>query len=132
MCESFAAPTGKSISVSDRVVCASGQARRSGVGAYGASASNAAGIVAKISTGPGERGSALLHRHEGFRLFLSKVCCVQGFHAAGLFCLRRRKGFKGIHLRKPQTRRAQEFSRLLDSESCLCPARCNGFKALDL
>ena len=104
--------TGKSVSVSFRVrvVRASGRARRSGVGAYGASASNAGGLVAKISTGPGDLGGGLLRRRKGFKLFLSKVYYMQGFYAVGLFWLRRCKGFKGMQLRKPCThRRAQGF-----------------------
>ena len=62
---------GKSVSVSFRVrvVRASGRARRSGVGAYGASASNAGGPVANICAGPAGRGAALLRRHKGFELF---------------------------------------------------------------
>ena len=53
---------GKSVSVSFRVrvVRASGRARRSGVGAYGASASNAGGPVANICAGPAGLGGALL------------------------------------------------------------------------
>ena len=72
---------GKSVSVSFRVrvVRASGRARRSGVGAYGASASNAGGPVANISAGPGVLGAALLRRHKGFKLFLTELCCTQGF-----------------------------------------------------
>ena len=66
---------GKSVSVSFRVrvVRASGRARRSGVGAYGASASNAGGPVANISAGPAGLGARLLRRHKGFNLFLLKV-----------------------------------------------------------
>ena len=66
---------GKSVSVSFRVrvVRASGRARRSGVGAYGASASNAGGPVANISAGPAVLGARLLRRHKGFKLFLLKV-----------------------------------------------------------
>ena len=94
---------GKSVSVSFRVrvVRASGRARRSGVGAYGASASNAGGPVANILAGPAVLGGALLRRHKGFKLFWSKVYYMQGFYAVGLFWLRRCKGFKGMQLRKP-------------------------------
>ena len=65
---------GKSVSVSFRVrvVRASGRARRSGVGADGASASNAGGLVANIFAGPLERGGRLLRRHKGFKFFLVK------------------------------------------------------------
>ena len=72
---------GKSVSVSFRVrvVRASGRARRSGVGAYGASASNAGGPVANILAGPAARGGRLLRRHKGFKLFWSKVNYMQGF-----------------------------------------------------
>ena len=94
---------GKSVSVSFRVrvVRASGRARRSGVGAYGASASNAGGPVAKMLAGPAVRGARLLRRHKGSKLFRSKVNYMQGFYAVGLFWMRRCKGFKGIQLRKP-------------------------------
>ena len=66
---------GKSVSVSFhvRVVRASGRALRSGVGAYGASASNAGGPVANISAGPAVLGARLLRRHKGFKLFLLKA-----------------------------------------------------------
>ena len=72
---------GKSVSVSFRVrvVRASGRARRSGVGAYGASASNAGGPVAKMLAGPAALGARLLRRHKGFKLFWSKVNYMQGF-----------------------------------------------------
>ena len=72
---------GKSVSVSFRVrvVRASGRARRSGAGAYGASASNAGGPVANICAGPLGRGGRLLRRHKGFKLFWSKVNYMQGF-----------------------------------------------------
>ena len=91
---------GKSVSVSFRVrvVRASGRARRSGVGAYGASASNAGGPIANISAGPGVPGGRLLRRRKGFKLFWSKVYYMQGFYAVGLFWLRRCKGFKGMQL----------------------------------
>ena len=56
-----------------RVVRASGRARRSGVGANGASASNAGGPVANICAGPAGLGARLLRRHKGFKLFLLKV-----------------------------------------------------------
>ena len=94
---------GKSVSVSFRVrvVRASGRARRSGVGACGASASNAGGPVSNISAGPAARGARLLRRHKAFKLFWSKVKYMQGFYAVGLFWTRRCKGFKGIQLRKP-------------------------------
>ena len=95
---------GKSVLVSFRVrvVRASGQARRSGVGAYGASASNAGGPVANILAGPLGRGGALLRRRKGFKLFWSKVYYMQGFYAVGLFWLRRCKGFKGMQLQNLQ------------------------------
>ena len=66
---------GKLVSVSFRVrvVRASGRARRSGVGAYGASASNAGGPIANISAWPAVLGARLLRWHKGFRLFLLKV-----------------------------------------------------------
>ena len=91
---------GKSVSVSFRVrvVRASGRARRSGVGAYGASASNAGGPIANIFAGPGVLGARLLRRRKGFKLFWSKVYYMQGFYAVGLFWLRRCKGFKGMQL----------------------------------
>ena len=91
---------GKSVSVSFRVcvVRASGRARRSGVGAYGASASNAGGTVANISAGPLWLGGRLLRRHKGFKLFWSKVNYMQGFYAVGLLWLRRCKGFKEMQL----------------------------------
>ena len=93
----------KSVSVSFGVcvVRASRRARRSGVGAYGASASNAGGPVANILAGPVGRGAALLRRHKGFKLFWSKVNYMQGFYAVALFWMRRCKGFKGIQLQKP-------------------------------
>ena len=94
---------GKSVSVSFRVrvVRASGRARRSGVGAYGVSASHAGGPVANILAGPPGHGGHLLRRHTGFKLFWSKVYYMQGFYAVGLFWLRMREGFKGMQLRKP-------------------------------
>ena len=94
---------GKSVSVlfCVRVVRASGRVRQCGVGAYGASASNAGGPVANISAGPLGLGAHLLRRHKGFKLFWSKVYYMQWFYAVGLFWLRRCKGFKGMQLRKP-------------------------------
>ena len=91
---------GKSVSVSFRVrvVRASGRARRSGVGAYGASASNAGGPVANIFAGPLGRGAHLLRRHKGCKLCWSKVYHMQWCYAVGLFWLRRCKGFKGMQL----------------------------------
>ena len=62
-----------------RVVRASGRARRSGVGVYGASASNAGGPIANMCAGPGVPGGRLLRRRKGFKLFLTKLCCAQGF-----------------------------------------------------
>ena len=48
------------------------------MGAYGASASNAGGLVANISAGPGDLGGALLRRHKGFKLFVDKtVLCAR-------------------------------------------------------
>ena len=72
---------GKSVSVSFRVrvVRASGQAGRSGVGACGASASNAGGLIAKMCAGPVVPGARLLRRHNGFKRFLTKLCCTQRF-----------------------------------------------------
>ena len=72
---------GKSVSVSFRVrvVCASGRARRSGVGAYGASASNAGGPVANILAGPPGLGGALLRRRKGFDFFDQKCTICKGF-----------------------------------------------------
>ena len=92
---------GKSVSVSFhvRVVRASGRARRSGVGAYGSSASNAGGPVANICAGPVWLAGRLLCRRKGFKLFWSKVYYMQGFSAVGLSWLRRCKGFKGMQLR---------------------------------
>ena len=58
---------------------ASRRAGRSGVAAYGASASNAGGHVANISTRPGELAVALLHWHKGFKLVESKVAICKGF-----------------------------------------------------
>ena len=81
-----------------RVVLASGRTRRSGVGAYGASASNAGGPIANICAGPGVPGARLLRRRKGFKLFWSKVYYMQRFYATGLFWLRMRKGFKGMRL----------------------------------
>ena len=68
------------------------------MGAYGASASNAGGLVANISAGPPALGAALLRRHKGFKLFWSKVNYMQGFYAVGLFWMRRCKGFKEMQL----------------------------------
>ena len=93
----------KSVSVSFRVrvMRASRQARRNSVGAYGASASNAGGLIANMCAGPGVPGARLLRRRKGFKLFWSKVYYMQGFYATGLCWLRMRKGFKGMQLRKP-------------------------------
>ena len=68
------------------------------MGAYGASASNADGLVAKMLAGPGLRAARLLRRHKGFKLFWSKVHYMRWFYAVGLFWLRRCKGFKGMQL----------------------------------
>ena len=71
---------GKSVSVSFRVrvVRVSGRARRSGVGAYGASASNAGGPVANVFAGPPARVARLLHRHKGFEfVFVKSVLYAQ-------------------------------------------------------
>ena len=70
------------------------------MGAYGASASNAGGPVAKIFAGPGERGSRLLRRRKGFKRFFvksalyAKVLCSGTVLAAPPRC----KGFKGMQL----------------------------------
>ena len=69
---------GKSVLVSFcvRVLRASGQARRSGVGAYGVRASNAGGIVAKTLAGPGDPGGRLLRVYKGFKFFFCENCAV--------------------------------------------------------
>ena len=84
------------------VVRAAGEARGSGVGAYGASASNAGGPVANIFARPPALGGCLLRQHKGFKLFWSKVYYMPRFHTVGLFCLRRCKGFKGMQLQNLQ------------------------------
>ena len=55
------------------------RAGRSGMGAYGASASNTGGPVANILAGPAARGGRLLRQHDGFKLFWSKVSYMQWF-----------------------------------------------------
>ena len=74
---------GKSVSVSFRVrvVRASGRARRSGVGAYGANASNAGGPVANICARPPALGPRLLRRRKGFKFFYSNCAVRKGFKA---------------------------------------------------
>ena len=101
-----------------RVVCATWQARRSGMGACGASAPNVGGPVAKMSAGPGEPGARLLRRHKGFKLFWSKVNYMQGFYAVGLFWLRRCKGLRECNCKTLNTSSGARVLRLFDSKSC--------------
>ena len=72
---------------------ASGRARRSGVGAYGASASNSGGLVANIFAGPAVRGGALLRRHNGFKLFLVKSELYARVLGSGAFLDAQVQGF---------------------------------------
>ena len=136
-----------SVSFRVRVVRASGRARRSGVGAYGASASNAGGPVANMLAGPAGLGGRLLRRRNGFKLFWSNVYYMQWFSAVGLFWLRRCKGFKEMQLQNlehivrrngfkafliPKAANALLDTRVLNlwvCKSLLCNAKPKGFKA---
>ena len=111
---------GKSVSVAFRVrvVHASGRARRSGVGAYGASASNAGGPVANILAGPAALGGHLLRRHKDFKLFGQKCTICKGFMQWDCSACAGARVLRECNCKTLNTLSGAMVLRLFDSKSC--------------